>query len=270
MEGQWIRLNRLFSQGGRAVLAALDAGVFPGSTPGIGNLPETIDDFAGADALVVSPGMMRHCGHAFDYRGAPLAAVRLNWSAARVPNSEYRGSRTALLAEPAAAQAVGADLSVASLCVRGQDERADTHAVQTFSELVRGKRNCGLPLLGQCLPPAAEGLAPGGVAENATRGARLLSELGADAVITHFVGDEMTDVVENCPAPVLVTHTQPATEASDILQMAHRAVQAGARGFLVAGQALDAPDVPALLTALCEVVKEETDPEQAARQAGLP
>lgn len=270
MQGQWIRLNRLFSEGGRAVVAALDAGAFPGPTPGIGNLPEAIDDFADADALVVSPGMMRHCGHAFDYRGAPLAAVRLNWPAGGVPNTEYRGSRTALLAEPAAAQAVGADLSVAALCIRGQDGQEDADAVEAFSELVRLKRNCGLPLIGQCMPAAPENLPPGRLADIARTGARLLVELGADAVITHFVADEMTRVVETCPVPVLVTHPHPTADVSETLEMASRAVSDGARGVLVAGAVLDTPDIPAFIRALCRVVKDEMDPEQAAVEAGLP
>jgi DNA-binding CsgD family transcriptional regulator len=82
MEGQWIRLNRLFSGSRRAVIVAVDHGEFFGPTPGIIDLPEAIqsltvrerevlfrvatgaDDDSIARSLYISPHTVRtHVGN---------------------------------------------------------------------------------------------------------------------------------------------------------------------------------------------------------------
>ncbi|MFP3904488.1 MAG: class I fructose-bisphosphate aldolase [Armatimonadota bacterium] len=269
MEGQWIRLNRLFSEGGRAILVALDGGVFAGPVPGLGNLPETADDFRGADAVIVSPGMMRHCGHAFDYRGAPLAAVRLNWPTSRRPVADYTHSACGTLSTPASAQAVGADLCVASLCLGGHDEQVDAAAVEKFAALVRQKRECGLPLIAEWFPGGSENLPPGRLAERVHEGTRMAAELGADAVITYTVADELQRTVNTCPIPVIAAHVRQTADTDDLLQMAAQATEVGARGVVMRGACLDAPDVPAMIKAVCRVLKDEVDPDTAAEEAGL-
>lgn len=269
MEGQWIRLNRLFSGGGRAVLVSLEAGVFAGPIPGLGNLPEVVDGFRDADAMIISPGMMRHCGHAFDYRGAPLAAVRLNWPTGRRPVADYTGSVCGTLSAPSSAQAVGADLCVASLCLGGNSEHDDAAAVEEFSALVRQKRECGLPLIAEWFPGGAENLPPGRLAERVHEGARMVAELGADAVITYAVADELERTVNTCPIPVIAAHVRQTADADDLLQMASQATQNGALGVLVRGACLDAPDVPGMMSAVRRVLKDEIDPETAAEEAGL-
>jgi len=89
MEGQWIRLNRLFSGSRRTVIVAMDHGEFVGPTPGIIDAPEAIQALTEADGVLLSPGMMSHCGSFFARRNAPQAIVRLNWSTVYCVQSGY-------------------------------------------------------------------------------------------------------------------------------------------------------------------------------------
>jgi class I fructose-bisphosphate aldolase len=81
MEGRDIRLNKLFTNDRNAVIVAVDHGEFDGPLPGFFDLPEAIKAITPqVDGILLSPGMLSHCGHAFCYKGAPLPIVRLNWS----------------------------------------------------------------------------------------------------------------------------------------------------------------------------------------------
>ena len=81
MTGKDIRMNRLFSKGENAVVIAIDHGYMDGPIPGM-------EDIKGAaakispevDAVLLSPGMLKNLGNTFDYKGAPIPVVRLNWS----------------------------------------------------------------------------------------------------------------------------------------------------------------------------------------------
>ncbi len=266
MVGQWIRLNRLFSQARRAVVVSLEEGEFIGPTAGLVDVPEIIGDLADADGIALSPGMLRHCGHAFDYRGAPLAVIRLDWSTAHCISPGYDDSASAEVISPCAAQALGADLALASLSLTQTDAAADRASIEMFSRFVRQKRDCGLPLLGEFLPPAAASLVAEQLFDQVHTGCRMMAELGADVAISIFTGERFAETVEACPVPVLAASQNVALRQLDALQFAYQAVKAGARGVLFARQVTGAANPTAFLKALNAVVKEETDPESAAAE----
>ena len=76
-----LRFQRLFNRNERAVIVAMDHCLFEGPIGGMTNLAETASRVAPCvDGILLSPGMLPYCQHAFNYKGAPLAVVRLNWS----------------------------------------------------------------------------------------------------------------------------------------------------------------------------------------------
>ncbi len=77
--GESIRLARLFSEGKNAVIVAVDHGLYFGPLAGMIDLPSVIDKVAGADAILMAPGMPAHCQSVFSKRGAPACIIRLNW-----------------------------------------------------------------------------------------------------------------------------------------------------------------------------------------------
>lgn len=266
MVGQWMRLNRLFSQGERAVIVSATDDEFIGSPGTLMSVPEVTRDLADADAILLSPGLLRHCGHAFDYRGAPLAIVRLDWHTTCCTAADYDHTAAAEVISPRRALAMGADLALATLSLTQTDAAADTAGIAMFSRFAHEKRECGLPLLGELCPPGAANMVAEQLFEQVHVGCRILAELGADVVIGIFTGERFAETVAACPVPVLATIQNPAIGQRDALQLAYQAVKAGARGVVFGRQATGAPNRPAFLAALNAVVKEETDPDAAAEQ----
>lgn len=266
MVGQWMRLNRLFSQGERAVVVSATDDEFIGPAATQMAVSEVTRDLADADAILLSPGILRHCGHAFDYRGAPLAIVRLDWHTACCSAANYDHAGAAEVVSPRRALALGADLVLATLSLTHTDAAADTAGIAMFSRFAHEKRECGLPLLGELYPPGAANMVAEQLFEQVHVGCRILAELGADAVIGIFTGERFAETVDACPVPVLATTQNPAIEQRDALQLAYQAVKAGARGVMFGRQVTGAPNRSTFLAALNAVVKQETDPDAAAEQ----
>ena len=79
MTGRQIRLGRIFDGSGRAVVVACDHGMFDGPHAGMEDIAGMLERLGdGADAILLSPGMMEHANGYFSRRGAPAAIVRIN------------------------------------------------------------------------------------------------------------------------------------------------------------------------------------------------
>ncbi len=269
MVGQWLRLNRLFSEGRRAVIVALDQGQFLTAARPMADVGSIVGDLCDADAMVISPGMLRYCGHAFDSRGAPLAIMRVTWSTVHCTGAEYFDSAGAQMLSARNAQAMGADMLIASLNLTETDAGADRDSVVALSQVVAEARDCGLPLMTEVWPVHSAKLASDQLARQVDAGCRVAAELGAGVVVSHFTGTAFGDLVKSCPAPVLATSQNPALRPLDVLALTYQAVKAGARGAMFGPQILSSPNPAALVKALSRVVKQEADPDAAAAQFGV-
>jgi len=269
MEGQWLRLNRLFSGSKRAVIVAVDHGEFFGPTPGIIDLPDSIQLLQEADGILLSPGMMAHCGHAFDHRNAPQAIVRLNWSTVYCFQWGYDQARAARVVTPQEALALGADLALASLTLSGTDQGMDRDNVSLFAELVALKRQAGIPLIGEFYPITPENLTPEALHQLVYIACRILAELGADAIKTFYTGERFAEVVAACPVPIFTLGAEKMPQEIDALNLAYKAIRAGARGVVFGRNVIQTANPAAFLKALKAVVKEEADPEAVAREYRL-
>lgn len=268
MEGHWIRLNRLFS-GGRAVIVAVDHGEFFGPTPGIIDLPEAIAQLQEADGVLLSPGMMAHCGSLFSQRNAPQAIVRCNWSTVYCNQWHYDAARTAKVVSPQEALCMGADVALASLTISGKDQLMDRDNVALFAEIVSQKRTAGIPLIGEFYPIAPENMGPDELHQMVFIACRILAELGADAIKTFYTGEAFGDIVEACPVPIFCLGAEKTPTELDALNLAYRAVKSGARGVVFGRNVIQASSPARFLRALKKVVKDEADPEAVAREFGV-
>lgn len=269
MEGQWIRLNRLFTGGQRAVIVAVDHGEFFGPTPGIIDLPEVIQSLEEADGILLSPGMLSHCGSMFARRNAPQAIVRLNWSTVYCFQWGYDQARTAPVVSPQEALGMGADIGLASLTISGTDQQMDRDNVAIFAQIASQKRQAGLPLIGEFYPITPENLAPEDLHRLVYQACRILAELGADAIKTFYTGERFAEVAEACPVPIFTLGAEKTPKEIDALNLAYRSVRSGARGVVFGRNVIQASSPARFLRALKKVVKEEADPEAVARELGL-
>jgi DhnA family fructose-bisphosphate aldolase class Ia len=264
-----IRLDRLFNRDERAVIVAMDHCLFDGPIPGMEDLAGTAERVdPGVDGILLSPGMLRHCRHAFNYKGAPLAVTRLNWSTVYCFHWGYREAATAPAFAPEEALRLGADVALISLTLQTGSEERDARNVALYRDLSERCRRAGLPVIGEFFPAEHASLSPEELHELVYRCSRILAELGADAIKTFYTHD-FRSITASCPVPVLGLGAEKTPTQIEALQLAADEVAAGARGVVFGRNALQVPDPRAFQRALCDVVKRGTPPADAAEQHGL-
>lgn len=264
-----IRFERLFNQNERAVIVAMDHCLFTGPQEGMHNLAETASRVASCvDGILLSPAMLPVCRHAFNYKGAPMAVVRLNWSTTYCTNWDYHEGATVEAFTPAEAVRLGADAVLVSLSLDTGSETNDAHNVGLFRKLCRAAKKLGLPVVGEYFPVRAEELTPEQLQASVYMGARIIAELGADMVKTFYTLN-FRAVTASCPVPVLGLGAERAPTQQAALQLAADEVAAGARGVVFGRNALQVPDPPAFQKALCDVVKRGISPAEAVQRYQL-
>lgn len=269
MKGKELRLQKLFSQGKHAVVIAIDHGYMDGPIPGMEDLSETIHKIdPGVDAILLSPGMLQHLQGAFNYKGAPLPIVRLNWSTVFCFEWGYSQARTGQAFSVREAVALGAEMVLISLTLKTGDEANDVRNVEIFSRLRAEATELGIPVVGEYFPKDSDQLGENEMEDQIFRGTRILAELGADLIKT-FYTRHFTEVVRACPVPILGLGGHATPEPLDSLSLAKRMIEEGARGVVYGRNAIQRPDPLAYQRALCDVVKHGASPEEVAVRYGL-
>lgn len=269
MTGKEMRLNRLFSRGENAVIIAVDHGEFDGPLPGMTDLPEAVKAITPeVDGVLLSPGMLGHCGHVFDYKGAPIPIVRLNWGTVYCFQWGYHEGATVTAMRPADAVAAGAEMVLVSLTLQTGSEDRDARNVEVFCSLTNEAHRLGLPVIGEVFPVSGETLARDELHRQVIAGCRIVSELGADLIKTFFTY-RFSQVVESCTVPVLGLGAKKTPREIQALRLAKSEIEAGAKGVVFGRNAIQAKDPSAFISALCDVVKQGADPTEAAEKSGL-
>lgn len=269
MTGKDIRLNRLFTNGENAVVVAIDHGEFDGPLPGMIDLPEVVKKVDPAvSSVLLSPGMLAHCGHAFGCKNAPMAMVRLNWSTVYAFHWNYNEADTVQAVSAADAVAAGADVVLVSLTLKTGSEARDAANVGLFCRLASEAKRLGIPVVGEYFPTYSNRLPPEEMHDQVYRACRILAELGADLIKT-FYTHKFNEVTEGCPVPILGLGAEKTPTQLEALELAERIVQSGGRGVVFGRNAIQVADPSAFQRALCDVVKRGVMPSEAIRQHGL-
>ncbi len=264
LTGRQIRLNRLFSKGENAVVVAIDHGEFDGPIPGMIDVPQVIKKVdSGVSGVLLSPGMLAHCAHAFDYKGSPLAIVRLNWSSHLAFHWGYNDAESVEAMSPEDAMRAGADVVLVCLALKTGSEARDAANVASFCKLTNDAKRLGLPVIGEVFPACSESISEEDMHDQVITGCRIAAELGADLIKT-FHTHNFKAVTESCPIPVLGLGAKKKPRQIDALELAERIVADGGRGVVFGRNALQVSDPAAFQRALCDVVKKRTPAAQAA------
>ena len=93
---------------------------------------------------------------------------------------------------------------------------------------------------------------------------RIICELGADAIKTFYTGERFAEVIEGAPVPVFALGAEKTPRPIDALELAHKAVKAGARGVVFGRNVIQADDPAAFLRGLKAVVQGNALPAEAA------
>ena len=268
MDGRELRLQRLMGDG-RAVVFAIDHGFFDGPIPGMEVLPETAEKINPVvDAVLLSPGMIRHCGSVFSKPKRPLAILRLNWNTVYCFAFGYKGAKSVYCYEPVEALREGMDIALASLTLKTGDEFRDAENVEVFSKLCTACHAMGIPVVGEYFPTGHLDLTADELHEDVLVGSRVIAELGADAIKTFHTND-FKKVTSSCPVPVLALGAEKLPIQLDALRLAEAEVADGAGGVVFGRNAIQVADPFAFQAALCEVVKNGVTAEDAAKKYQL-
>ncbi len=270
MTGWSIRMGKMFTGGKNAVIIAADHGEFDGPLPGMVDLPAVIGSRISpdVDAVLLSPGMLRHCKGAFSAKGAPLAVVRTNWSTTYCFHWQYTQAQTAEAFDVDDAIALGADIVLISLTLNAYDEATDARNVEIFSRMANRARRLGIPVLGEAFPAGHLSLSADELHEKVKITTRVIVELGADMVKT-FYTHRFKEVTESCPVPVFGLGAEKTPTQLDALNLARSEIAEGAKGVVFGRNALQVPDPVAFQSALCEVVKNGAEPQEMVRKYNL-
>jgi len=268
MDGREIRLRRLFGRG-NAVVIAIDHGMFDGPIVGMEDLPATAGKINPAvDAVLLAPGMLRHCCELFADRRRPVAMVRLNWNSVYCFQWGYRAARSVYCFGVEDALREGMDVALVSLTLQTGDEERDAANVEVFSRLTTRAHQLGIPVVGEYFPVGHLDMSPDQLHENVLAGCRITAELGADAIKT-FNTRDFAEVTGTCPVPVLGLGAERLPAQEDALRLAASEVGAGARGVVFGRNAIQVPDPHAFQSALCEVVRDGADVDAVAARYSL-
>jgi DhnA family fructose-bisphosphate aldolase class Ia len=260
--GREIRFQRLFGDG-RAVVIAIDHGLFDGPIPGMEVLPETAKRINPiVDAVLLAPGMLRHCSDVFAAPKRPLAMVRLNWNTVYCFGLGYGKARSVVAYEVEDALREGMDVALVSLTLRTGDEERDAENVEVFTRTTIACHALGIPVVGEYFPTGHTQMSPEQLHEDVLMGSRIVCELGADAVKT-FHTHEFRAVTSSCPVPVLGLGAEKLPTQRDALDLAAREVADGAGGVVFGRNAIQVSNPAAFQAALCGVVKHGQTSEEA-------
>jgi len=253
MSGKTIRFNKLFGGKRNAALVAVDHGAEFGPTPGLMDFPAALENLAGADAILLNPGMVGQAAEFFGRQGAPLMVLRATWTTAYCFPFNYRESHTAQLISAQDALGAGADFIMACCLLQSGSELVDRENVKLFAEVVAQKEKAGIPLIGELFPVDAETMPAEELYERVYRGCRILAELGADAVKTFYTGEKFAEVIEGAGVPVLALGASKCGEA-EALAKARKAMEAGARGVVFGRNVFQAERPADFLQSLANII----------------
>lgn len=249
----WGLRNRLTSilrpPHGRCVMLAVDHGYFQGPTTGLERPADVIRPLLDhADALMLTRGVLRNC--------VP--------GDARVPVVLRVSGGTSILKDDLSDEvlttAIEEAIRLNAACVTLSIFVGAAHERRTLTNLARlvdeGQRY-GIPVL-----------AVTAVGKDMTRDARYLglacriaAELGAHLVKTYYC-DGFEKVVAGCPVPLVIAGGKKVEER-EALEVAHRAMSAGAVGVDMGRNIFQSRRPTAMISAVRGVVHDGASPSEA-------
>jgi putative autoinducer-2 (AI-2) aldolase len=244
------RLARIFRpDSGHTVMLAFDHGYFQGPTSGLERLDLSIVPLAAhADALMCTRGALRST-----IPPDTGAAIVVRASGGPSVLKELSDERLAIDVEDAARMNVAA--MAVQVFVGGEHETASVH---NMTRLVDAGMRVGIPVLGVTA-----------VGRELTRDARYLrlacritAELGAQMVKTYYCEDDFDTVVASCPVPIVMAGGRKLPER-DALQMAARAIAAGAAGVDMGRNIFQSEAPAAMIQAVRAVVHDGASVDDA-------
>ncbi|TKK90749.1 fructose-bisphosphate aldolase [Herbidospora galbida] len=248
------RMHHVFAPDGRAVIAAMDAGITKGVAPGLERGRAAVKRIVdgGVDAILATIGLARAAADELGGTGLILALD------SEIPSARY-----------GVEQAVrwGAD----ALELKVFPGNPEVTKMGELRELCAEGDKWGMPVMAEPIPVGFKALEAHTLA-NIAHGARVSAEAGADFVKAQYTGtpEEYREVVEGCLVPVLALGGPMKPTPLHALQMAYDAIQAGAGGIVYGRNIVEAERPDRMVAALVEIVHGGASVDVAAKHLNIP
>jgi len=255
--GFQVRLGRLFqSESGRSFITAIDHGVTLGVPQGAEHAIETVQRVVegGPDGVLIGPGLFAKTAHLFASRNAPVPIIRADFFLNH-PFVSHHGEHYRQLVAPADVLAMGGEAMIMFLMLGSGGEGMFADNVAAVSRAAQEAHRIGLPLI-------VEAVLWGSHIENKKDperlafACRMAVELGADAIKTEYTGDPVTmrQIIDSCPAPVLVLGGAKTDSVEDVFAATRGAMEAGAKGVIYGRNVWQHDDPVAVSRQLREII----------------
>ncbi len=245
------RLNHIFRDDGKALIVAMDHAALFGTMAGLENPGEVIRQVrrGGADAILTSFGVSRQFVREIGGMGLILRVDGGVSSLAqeRGPIQQIYRARDALR--------LGAD-AVGAMGMPGS--RFEAQTLPYLSDLIGQCGEWNLPVMAEMLPGGFENPKEMWTPENIADACRIGAELGADLIKTAYTGDvdSFASVVEQVYVPIVVLGGTRSEDPSDLLELVHGAMQAGACGVACGRNIYQYTDPGRMVQALAAIVHD--------------
>ncbi len=243
------RMNRMINpETGRIVMLAVDHGYFQGPTTGLRELSKTIDPLLPhADTLMITRGMVRNC---VDPSNRVPIMLRVSGGTSILGELSHEGLTTDM-EDAIRINACGITLSI-FVGAPGEKE-----TLLNLGKLCNMGARYGIPVMAV----TAVGREMARDARYLGLASRIAVELGAHMVKTYYCED-FEQVVKAAPVPIVIAGGKKIAE-KDALEMAWKAVQAGAAGVDMGRNIFQSEDPVAMIKAVRGVVHDNLNPGQA-------
>ncbi len=259
--GKKIRLERIFDKRTKnIIIVPMDHGVSVGPIEGLVDMPEIIDKVAkgGANAVILHKGIV---SSGFRGYGKDIGLiVHLSGSTTAGPDVNNK----VLVASVKEAIRLGADAVSIHINIGAKQE---PEMLEDLGLVADSCDRWGMPLLAM-MYPRGEKLGSEHNVKWVKMAARIGAELGADIIKTNYTGDieSFREVVEGCPAPVLIAGGPKMGSDKEILEMVYGAMKAGARGVSIGRNVFQHKFPDKMVRALAKIVHEGKSVEEAMKE----
>ena len=269
MRGREIRLSRLFPGEKNSVVVAMDHGQTFGPMAGLVDFTGAAERLREADGVLMAAQMIRFSGDLFCGQGSPTVIARLNWNTIHCEPWHYEEAHIVKALSARTAVALGAEVLLASLVLQTGSQKLDSRNVRAFAQLVEETCELGVPLIGEVFPVGGLRERPEVFHDYIKKVCRIICELGADAIKTFYTGERFAEVTEGVPIPVFALGAEKLEHERDALELAQKAVSAGARGVVFGRNVIQAREPAQFLRGLKNVVRGAVTPAEAVEKYGL-
>jgi len=223
--GKEVRLSRLFNKkSGKMLAIAIDHAIGWGVLDGIKKIDETIEKIVASepDAITMQKGIIEKCFYRY--------AGRVPFIMKATSFAPFHATYDTQIGDVEEALRLGADAIAVGCTVCGSEQ---AELLKQLGKITKEAASMGLPVVSHIYPKgnlikSEEKY----LAKYVAYAARAAAEVGVDIIKTFYTGDKDSyrEVIQSCPAKVVVSGGPKLPTLKDVLQMTKDAMDMGAYG----------------------------------------